>query len=221
MHMPTARRLAARYARTSSEPFDDLLQVASLGLVKAIDRFEPGHGGSLHAFAVPTILGEMRRYFRDCGWSVHVPRGAQERALRVRDARRHLTAQLGSEPDVARLAEYLELDVEAVVDALHALRSYESASLDTAVKGDDGESTRFIDLLGSEDFNYELVELASCAAEAMRSLPARERLILKLRYVDDLTQSEIAAHVGVSQMQVSRLLRRSLERLRLTASVDS
>jgi RNA polymerase sigma-B factor len=220
MHLPLARKLARRYVR-SSEPFDDLLQVASLGLLKAIDRFDPERGAPLRSFAVPTILGEMRRYFRDCGWSVHVPRGAQERALRVRDAQIRLTNELGGEPDVVRLAEYLEIDVEQVLDALYALRSYESVSLDAVVCAEDDESVSFVDLLGGEDERFELVELGAVAAAAIRELPRREQLMVKLRYIDELTQAEIATRVGLSQMQVSRVLRRSLERLQAIAQEEA
>src|SRR5271163_2222239 len=127
--MPLARSLAQRYGR-SSEPFEDLVQVASLGLLKALDRFDPARGHPFPSFAVPTILGEMRRYFRDSGWAVHVPRGTQERALRVRDAQDLLANERGHAPTVNRLAEYLELDTEEVIDALLAIQSYETLSLD-------------------------------------------------------------------------------------------
>jgi RNA polymerase sigma-B factor len=216
-HLPTVRKLARRYGR-SSEPFEDLLQVASLGLLKAIERYDPQRGGSLHAFAVPTILGEMRRYFRDCGWSVHVPRAAQERALRVRDGRQRLAGELGREPDVARLAEYLELELEEVLDALYALRSYESVSLDVVIDAEDEDSPSHADKLGNEDSRFELVELAASVERALRELPRRERQMLKLRYIDELSQREIAARFGLSQMQISRLLSTSLERLQQTSA---
>src|SRR5271165_2033187 len=132
--MPLARSLARRYGR-SAEPLEDLLQVASLGLLKALDRFDPERGHAFPSFAVPTILGEMRRYFRDCGWAVHMPRSAQERALRVRDAKEHLTNERGRAPTVGQLAEYLELDIEEVIDALQALLSYETLSLDAPPPG--------------------------------------------------------------------------------------
>src|SRR5438132_6544479 len=128
--MPLARRLARRYER-SSEPFEDLLQVASLGLLKALDRFDPKRGHPFSSFAVPTILGEMRRYFRDSAWSVHVPRGAQERALKVRDAQERLANERGRAPTVNQLAEYLELDLEEIIDALQAIQAYEGLPLDS------------------------------------------------------------------------------------------
>jgi RNA polymerase sigma-B factor len=217
--MPLARNLARRYGR-SSEPFEDLLQVASLGLLKALDRFDPERGHAFPSFAVPTILGEMRRYFRDSGWSVHVPRGVQERALKVRDAQERIAGERGHAPTVRQLAEYLELDTEEIIDALQAIRSYETLSLDAPRAGaDNDDATTYGEGLGGEDRHYELVELGATVATALEHIPARERLILRMRFVEDRTQTEIAAQVGVSQMQVSRLLRRSLEQLRaLTGS---
>lgn len=211
--MPLARGLARRYDR-SSEPFDDLLQVASLGLLKALDRFDPERGHTFPSFAVPTILGEMRRYFRDSGWSVHVPRGAQERALKVRGAQEHLANERGRAPTVNQLAEYLELDVEEVIDALQAIQAYEALSLDASRPGVDDDVIAYGDAMGREDERFELVELDATLTAALEHISPRERLILRMRFVDDLTQTEIAARVGVSQMQVSRLLRRSLDQLR-------
>jgi RNA polymerase sigma-B factor len=210
--MPLVRSLARRYGR-SSEPFEDLLQVGSLGLLKALDRFDPERGHSFQSFAVPTVLGEMRRYFRDSGWSVHVPRGAQERALKVRAAQERLTGERGRAPTVNQLAQYLEFDIEDVIDGLQATEAYETLSLDAPRPGME-EVTTYWETMGEEDSNYELVELDATVAAALEHLPARERLILRLRFVEDLTQTEIAARIGISQMQVSRLLRRSIEQLR-------
>jgi RNA polymerase sigma-B factor len=212
-YTPLARNLARRYGR-SSEPFDDLLQVASLGLLKALDRFDASRGHSFASFAVPTILGEMRRYFRDSGWAVHVPRGAQELALKVRDARERLANERGRAPTVNQLAEYLERDIEDVIDALQTLQAYETVSLDAPRPGTDGESVAYHDVVGGDDERYELVELDATVTAVLGHIAPRERLILRMRFVDDLTQAEIAQRVGVSQMQVSRLLRRSLEQLR-------
>jgi RNA polymerase sigma-B factor len=212
--MPLARSLARRYGR-SSEPFEDLVQVASLGLLKALERFDPHRGNSFRSFAVPTILGEMRRHFRDCGWAVHMPRQAQERALRVRDAKERLTSAYGRTPTVGQLAEYLELDIENVLDALTAIQAYETLPLDEPRPGSDEDArSPYIETVGCEDDRYELVLLGAAVEGAMVGIPARERLILRLRFFEDLTQTEIAGRVGVSQMQVSRLLRRSLARLR-------
>ena len=211
--MPLARSLARRYDR-SSEPFDDLLQVASLGLLKALDRFDPHLGHPFPSFAVPTILGEMRRYFRDTGWSVHVPRGAQERALKVRDAQERLANERGRAPTVNQLSQYLELDAEEVLDALQAIQAYDAVSLDAPRPGVGDDDVAYGDTMGRDDERYELVELDATITAVLEHVPARERLILRMRFVEDLTQTEIAAQVGISQMQVSRLLRRSLDQLR-------
>jgi RNA polymerase sigma-B factor len=217
--MPLARSLARRYDR-SSEPFEDLLQVASLGLLKALDRFDPTLGHPFTSFAVPTILGEMRRHFRDAGWSVHVPRGAQERALKVRDAQERLANARGRAATVNELAEYLELSIEQIIDALQAIQAYESLSLDAPRPGATAdEATSYGDAMGEEDARYELVELDATVSAVLGRIPQRERDILRMRFVEDLTQTEIAERVGISQMQVSRLLRRSLDQLRaLTAT---
>jgi len=216
--MPLARSLARRYDR-SSEPFEDLLQVASLGLLKALDRFDPTLGHPFASFAVPTILGEMRRHFRDAGWSVHVPRGSQERALKVRDAEERLANARGRAATVNELAEYLELSTEEIIDALQAIQAYESLSLDAPRPGATDEATSYGDAMGEEDKRYELVELDVTVTAVLGRIPQREREILSMRFVEDLTQTEIAERVGISQMQVSRLLRRSLDQLRaLTAT---
>jgi RNA polymerase sigma-B factor len=211
---PLARGLARRYGN-SSEPFEDLLQVAMLGLLKALDRYDAERGHPFPAFAVPTILGEMRRYFRDSGWAIHVPRGAQERALKVRDAQERLANVKGRAPTANQLAEYLELDLEQVIDALQAIHAYQTVSLDAPRPSfGDEDAGSYGDSIGSEDERYELVELDATLASALSHIPPRERVILRMRYVEDLTQTEIAEQIGVSQMQVSRLLRRSLDQLR-------
>ncbi|HST32731.1 MAG TPA: SigB/SigF/SigG family RNA polymerase sigma factor [Solirubrobacteraceae bacterium] len=218
--MPLARSLARRYDR-SSEPFEDLLQVASLGLLKALDRFDPEMGHPFASFAVPTILGEMRRHFRDAGWSVHVPRGSQERALKVRDAQERLANERGRAPTVQELAQYLELGQDDVIDALQAIQAYESLSLDAPRPGATDEATSYGDAMGEEDARYELVELDATVSAVLGRIPQRERQILRMRFVEDLTQTEIAARVGISQMQVSRLLRRSLDQLRALTDTKS
>jgi RNA polymerase sigma-B factor len=216
-YMPLARNLARRYER-SSEPLDDLVQVAALGLVKAIDRFDVSRGVAFASFAVPTILGELRRYFRDCCWDVHVPRRTQEHALQLESARRRLTIDQGRSPSVAELAQYLELDVEQVLDAMQAAHAYGVASLDAPRSSPSGEETgSYADTLGELDDRYQLVEDGVTIAGALRHITPRERTVLALRFRDDLTQSEIAERIGVSQMQVSRLLRHALEQLRILA----
>src|ERR1700756_5585167 len=155
--LPLARNLARRYAG-AREPFDDLLQVASLGLVKAIDRFDVERGAAFSSFAVPTILGELKRYFRDLGWSVHVPRGAQEQALKVQEAQERLTSKTGRPLTVHDLAEYLELSVEDVLDALETAAAHHSTSLDAPREDRGDESGSLADAFGEEDVRYELVE---------------------------------------------------------------
>jgi len=211
--LPLARKLARRYSG-AREPFDDLLQVASLGLVKAIDRFDPTRGTAFSSFAVPTILGELKRYFRDLGWAVHVPRGAQEQALKVEEAQQQLTARTGRPPSVHELAEYLELSIEDVLDALETSGAHHTVSLDTPREDSDGESGTLADAFGEIDQRFEFVEASVSIAAAARHLSARERRVLELRFVEDLTQTQIADLIGVSQMQVSRILRRALAQLR-------
>jgi RNA polymerase sigma-B factor len=211
--LPLARKLARRYAGPR-EPFDDLLQVASLGLVKAVDRFDVGRGTAFSSFAVPTILGELKRYFRDLGWSVHVPRGAQEQALKVEEAEQALTSKTGRPPSVAQLAEYLELSVEDVLEALETANAHHSTSLDAPRDDGEEESGSLADVFGQVDARYELVDASVTISSAARELSPRERRVLALRFVDDLTQTQIAEEIGVSQMQVSRILRRALAHLR-------
>jgi RNA polymerase sigma-B factor len=218
--LPLARNLARRYSG-AREPFDDLLQVASLGLVKAIDRFDVDRGAAFSSFAVPTILGELKRYFRDLGWAVHVPRGAQEQALKVQEAQERLTTRTGRPPTVTDLAEYLEIPVEEVLDALETAAAHHSASLDAPREDGDEESGTLVDVFGEEDHRYELIDQTVTVSVAAQELSARERKVLALRFVEDMTQTQIAQEIGVSQMQVSRILRRALSRLReLTETPD-
>jgi RNA polymerase sigma-B factor len=213
-YMPLARRLARRYL-SAREPIEDLLQVASLGLLKAIDRFDPARGNRFAAFAVPTILGELRRHFRAVSWAVHVPRGAQERALEVDKASHALLAVSGRAPAVREIAEYLELDEHDVLDALQTTQALDALSLNAPVCAEDGQAgdSRF-EAIGSSDEGYAYVEDSSAVEQALARLAPRERKIVQLRYDAEMTQSEIAEQVGISQMQVSRLLRRSLSEMR-------
>jgi len=216
-YLPVARSIAARYSGRGVER-SDLDQLAFLGLVKAVRRWMPGRSEDFLQFAVPTIVGELKRYFRDLGWSVHVPRGAQELALRVENAQQELVGRLGRGPTVNELAEYLELSIEDVVDALEAAAGHHSVSLDTPREDAEGDAGTLADLFGAEDGRFELVEASLTIARAARYLSSRERRVLELRFAGDLTQTQIAAEVGVSQMQVSRILRAALEKLRdLTA----
>lgn len=216
-YLPLARKLARRY-RGAREPLDDLEQVASLGLVKAIDRYDPDRGIGFQHFAVPTIVGELKRYFRDCGWAVHMPRGIQELALQVAQAQRQLTAQTGREPTYNEVAEFLELSVTEVLEAAEAAGAHHAVSFDTPHDDGDGEAATLGESIGQTDERFELVDLTASLAPAVRQLSERDRHVLALRFVEDRTQSEIADQVGVSQMQVSRILGKTLERL--SASVD-
>jgi RNA polymerase sigma-B factor len=215
--LPLARDLALRYSYTD-EPFDDLLQVASLGLIKAIDRFEPGRGTKFTSYAAPTILGELKRHFRDKGWSLHVPRDLQERTLAVSRETEALSKKLGRSPKVREVAAGLGCNVEDVLEAQEAAASYEAASLDSPAARDDDDSAALVDLLGEVDGAYDLVEERQAIANTWEALPDVERRVLELRFVNDLTQREIGEQIGYSQMHVSRLLRRALTRLETAAS---
>ena len=214
--LPLARDLALRYTYTD-EPLDDLVQVASLGLIKAIDRFEPGRGTKFTSYAAPTILGELKRHFRDKGWSLHVPRDLQERTLAVSRATETLSKELRRSPKVREVAAHLGCSVEQVLEAQEAAASYEAASLDAPTMRD-GESAALVDMLGDDDSSFELVEDREAIASTWRNLPAVEQRVLQLRFVDDLTQREIGERIGYSQMHVSRLLRRALNRLEAAAA---
>jgi RNA polymerase sigma-B factor len=215
--LPLARDLALRYTYTD-EPFDDLLQVASLGLIKAIDRFEPSRGTKFTSYAAPTILGELKRHFRDKGWALHVPRDLQERTLAVSRETEVLSKKLGRSPKVREVAHALGCSVEEVLEAQEAAASYEAASLDAPTARDDDEAAPLVDMMGSEDSAYELVESRDAIASTWKALPEVERKVLELRFMHDLTQREIGEQIGYSQMHVSRLLRRALNRLESAAA---
>jgi RNA polymerase sigma-B factor len=213
-HLPLARKLAGRYKRTQ-EPFEDLFQVASLGLVKAIDRFDPDRGIAFTSFAVPTILGELKRHFRDKGWAVHLPRGLQELVLRIQDADAKLGSTSTRSPTVAEIARYLNIDEEQVLEGLEALAAHRADSMDHPLdaSGDDSPLTPH-DTIGTLDEGYALVDTSATLATAVKQLRRSDREVLALRFRDDLKQSEIAEQIGVSQMQVSRILRRATDQLR-------
>jgi RNA polymerase sigma-B factor len=215
--LPLARDLALRYTYTD-EPFDDLLQVASLGLIKAIDRFEPGRGTKFTSYAAPTILGELKRHFRDKGWALHVPRDLQERALAVSHQTELLSKKLGRSPKVREVAKGLGCTVEDVLEAQEAAASYEAASLDAPTARDDEEAAPLVDMMGTDDAAYELVESRDAIGSTWKALPEVERRVLELRFTQDLTQREIGERIGYSQMHVSRLLRRALDKLEIAAA---
>ena len=178
-----------------------------------MERFDPTRGFAFSSFAVPTIVGELKRYFRDTAWALHVDRSAQELARRIGDARRDVTLQQGRSPTVQELAEYLECSEEEVLDGLMTGEAFDTVSLD-APRGGDEDADNRLDALGGDDVRLDLVDDQATVFAAAQRLPERERRILYLRYGEDLTQAEIARQVGVSQMQVSRLLRKSVQRLR-------
>src|SRR5918996_2665294 len=187
---PLARDLALRYTYTD-ESFDDLLQVACLGLIKAIDRFEPGRGTKFTSYAAPTILGELKRHFRDKGWAIHVPRDLQERTLAVSRETEALSKQLGRSPKPREVARALRCPVEDVLEAQQAADSYEAASLDAPVAREDDEAASLIDLIGTDDLRYEVVQDRDAIANTWNDLPEMERRVLELRFRYDLTQREI------------------------------
>ncbi|MEV4283665.1 RNA polymerase sigma factor SigF [Actinoplanes xinjiangensis] len=209
--MPLARHLANRYAGRG-EPADDLHQVAVLGLIKAVDRFDAERGIEFAGFAIPTIVGELKRHFRDRTWSVRVPRRLQELRLAITGANSDLTHTLGRAPTVADIAAHLGISEEDVLEGLEGARAYNSTSLSTPANADGSLSLG--DTLGGEDSAFELAELRIALGPAVAALDEREQKIISLRFYGNLTQSEIAEQIGVSQMHVSRLLARALAKLR-------
>jgi RNA polymerase sigma-B factor len=216
--LPLARQLARRYQR-GGEPLDDLVQVASLGLLKAIDRFEPDRPTAFSSFAVPTILGELKRHFRDRGWSVRVPRDLQEMAVRVDRVAEEMVRRLGRAPTPGEIAAEIGTTAERVLEAREAAGAYRAVSLDRP-RDEDDEGDGMTETFGAEDPGFRLAEDAATVESLMAVLTDREREVLRLRFVEDLTQSEIGARIGVSQMHVSRLIRQAVERLRDAAADD-
>jgi RNA polymerase sigma-B factor len=207
--MPFARKLAVRYIH-SREPMEDLMQVASIGLLNAIDRFDPEHGKKFTTFAAPTIIGELKRHFRDKGWTIHVPRDLQERVLAVSRHAERLSTELRRSPTVDELAHALACTIEQTVEAIDAGENYQLNSLDAPVAQDDEEHSPLADMLGAEDDGFDLAEDRQALASSWATLPPLERQVLGLRLVHGLTQREISRRIGYSQMHVSRLLRRSM-----------
>jgi RNA polymerase sigma-B factor len=212
-NLPFAKRLALRY-RGASESFDDLLQVANLGLLNAVDRFDPERGIPFTAFASPTILGELKRHFRDRVWTVRVPRGLHDLMAEVDKAITELTKELQRSPSVAEIAERLEVEQTDVLEVLEANHNRRPLSLDRPVGNDDADEATPAEWVGSDDEGFELVEGRIALDAALPYLDERERLVLRLRFAEDMTQSQIAERIGHSQMHVSRILRRALARIR-------
>jgi RNA polymerase sigma-B factor len=216
-HLGLALALARRFAGRG-EAVEDLEQIATLGLLKAVERFEPERGLAFSTFATPTIAGEIKRHFRDRSWSVRVPRALQELGLRLTATVQELTNVLGRSPTLAEIAEHLEVDQEDVLEAMEANRAYATHSLDAQLPGEDRSLG---DTLGDHEPGMDNVESRIVAEDLLATLPEREQTILRLRFFDGLTQTEIATRVGISQMHVSRLLARSLETLRRSAGTTA
>jgi len=219
LFQPLARRQAMRYS-SSQAAREDLEQVAYLGLLKAIDGYDPSRGTAFSSYAVPTIVGELRRYFRDTGWCVHMPRGVQELTIAVRSATERLTAELRRAPTIPEIADRVGVPADSVFDALDADGAYSATSLDAPTGDDDGAAT-LAERHGSLDGGYELAEEREAVSAAAQALTDREREVIGLRFEHELTQTQIAERLGVSQMQVSRVLRRALTRLSTVAAHQS
>jgi RNA polymerase sigma-B factor len=215
-YMSLVRSLARRYSYRG-EQLDDLVQIGAIGLIKAIDRFDLSRGVELTTYATPNIIGEIKRHFRDRGWSVRVPRGLQELNVQLSRLIEQLTVQLSRSPTIPELAEAAGVDEEAVLEALESGRAYSSVSLSPGASSDEDGELDPLESLGSEDFEFELSEDRAVLAPGFKVLDQRERQILHLRFFSGLTQSQIAEQIGISQMHVSRLIRRALERLRTVA----
>ncbi|WP_228991027.1 RNA polymerase sigma factor SigF [Streptomyces sp. DH8] len=212
-------KFAASRFRSRSEPMEDIVQVGTIGLIKAIDRFELSRGVEFPTFAMPTIVGEIKRFFRDTSWSVRVPRRLQELRLDLAKAGDELAQRLDRAPTVAELSERLGITQDEVVEGMSASNAYTASSLDAKPEDDDGESA-LSDRIGYEDNGLEGIEYVESLKPLIAALPARDRMILSLRFVSNMTQSEIGEELNISQMHVSRLLSRTLAKLRKGLTVD-
>jgi RNA polymerase sigma-B factor len=212
IHLPLVQFLARRF-RDRGEPLEDLVQVGTIGLIKAVDRFDPERGVEFSTYATPTIVGEIKRHFRDKGWAIRVPRRLQELRMSIGQATADLSQATGRSPTIAELAAHLGVSEDDVIEGLEGAQAYSTSSLDAPIGDDDGAAT-IADTLGSDEDDFELIEYRETLKPLLAALPARERRILALRFFHGMTQSEIAAEIGVSQMHVSRLLTKSLTALR-------
>lgn len=213
LHLPLVDHCARRF-RNRGEPFEDLVQVGTIGLIKAVDRFDTERGVEFSTYATPTIIGEIKRYFRDKGWAIRVPRRLQELRMRISTTTAELTQSLGRSPTVSELAETIGCSIEDVVDGLESGNAYSTLSLDAGDGSDEGSALTMLDTLGVDDEGLENVELRESLKPLLADLPPREKNILMLRFFKNMTQSQIATEVGISQMHVSRLLTRTIARLR-------
>ena len=211
LHLPLVEHCARRFMHRG-EPLEDLVQVGTIGLIKAVDRFDTDRGVEFSTYATPTIIGEIKRHFRDKGWAIRVPRRLQELRMSIATATSDLSQSLGRSPTPREIAEHLEVSVEEVLEGLESANAYATMSLDVSHGDDEGPS--WLDSLGEEDEAIEHVEIRESLRPLLAGLPPREQQILVLRFFRQQTQSQIAEQVGISQMHVSRLLTRTLERLR-------
>jgi RNA polymerase sigma-B factor len=218
-YMSLVRSLARRYSYRG-EQLEDLVQIGAIGLIKAIDRFDLDRGVELTTYATPNIIGEIKRHFRDKGWSVRVPRGLQELNVQLSRLVEQLTVQYSRSPTIPELAKAAGVEEELVLEALESGRAYTSLSLSVGGGGGDDDDLDPLESLGTEEHQYEVSEDRAVLAPGFKALDERERKILQLRFFDGLTQSQIAQQVGISQMHVSRLIRRSLEKIRETIAED-
>jgi RNA polymerase sigma-B factor len=218
-YMSLVRSLARRYSYRG-EQLEDLVQIGAIGLIKAIDRFDLERGVELTTYATPNIIGEIKRHFRDKGWSVRVPRGLQELNVQLSRLVEQLTVQLARSPTIPELAKAAGVEEEEVLEALESGRAYTSLSLSVGGGGGDDDDLDPLESLGTEEHQYEVSEDRAVLAPGFKVLDERERKILQLRFFEGLTQSQIAQQVGISQMHVSRLIRRSLEKIRETIAED-
>jgi RNA polymerase sigma-B factor len=218
-YMSLVRSLARRYSYRG-EQLEDLVQIGAIGLIKAIDRFDLERGVELTTYATPNIIGEIKRHFRDKGWSVRVPRGLQELNVQLSRLMEQLTVQLARSPTIPELAKAAGVEEEEVLEALESGRAYTSLSLSVGGGGGDDDDLDPLESLGTEEHQYEVSEDRALLAPGFKALDERERQILQLRFFEGLTQSQIAQQVGISQMHVSRLIRRSLEKIRETIAED-
>ena len=218
-YMSLVRSLARRYSYRG-EQLEDLVQIGAIGLIKAIDRFDLDRGVELTTYATPNIIGEIKRHFRDKGWAVRVPRGLQELNVQLSRLVEQLTVQLGRSPTIPELAKAAGVEEEEVLEALESGRAYTSLSLSAGGGGGDDDDLDPLESLGTDEHQYEVSEDRAILAPGFKVLDERERKILQLRFFDGLTQSQIAQQVGISQMHVSRLIRRSLEKIRETIAAD-
>jgi len=214
LHLPLVEHCARRF-RNRGEPYEDLVQVGTIGLIKAVDRFDLGRGVEFSTYATPTIIGEIKRYFRDKGWAIRVPRRLQELRLQIGATTAELTQSLGRSPTPRELAESIGCSVEEIVEGLESSQAYSTLSLDAGSDDADGGSgLSMLEAMGVDDQGLEHVEIRESVKPLLENLPAREKKILLLRFFKNMTQSQIAEEIGVSQMHVSRLLSKTLEQLR-------